>query len=45
MKIFAAIPFAAGGFYLLDQVLFDGQNTALVIRMAQAAAMVLSQCF
>ena len=45
MKTFAAIPIAAGGFYVLDQLLFHGQNTELVIRMMQAVATVIGLYF
>jgi len=40
MKIFTATPFAVGGFYVLDQFLFDGQYTNLAIRMARVAGAV-----
>ena len=37
MKILTATPFAVGGFYALDQFLFNGQYADLAIRMARVA--------
>jgi len=37
MKIFTATIIAVGGFYALDQFLFDGQYTELATRMARVA--------
>ena len=37
MKILFATPIAVGGFYVLDQFLFNGQYTELATRMVRAA--------
>jgi hypothetical protein len=37
MKILTATPIAVGGFYVLDQFLFNGEYTDLAIRMARVA--------
>jgi hypothetical protein len=38
MKILTAAMIAAGGFYALDQFLFNGQYTDLATRMARVAS-------
>jgi hypothetical protein len=37
MKMLTATMIAVGGFYVLDQFLFNGQYTDLAIRMARVA--------
>ena len=45
MKILTATLIAVGGFYVLDQFLFNGQYTELAIRMARVACAAFGFCF
>jgi hypothetical protein len=45
MKILTATPIAMGGFYVLDQFLFNGQYTDLAIRMVRVAGAALGFYF
>jgi hypothetical protein len=45
MKILTTTPIAVGGFYVLDQFLFNGQYSELAIRMGRVAGAALGLYF